>query len=157
MPTWEEFEAAAPEMAALGRAQLPGLAYLATVRRNGAPRVHPVCPFISSGRLFVTTAPTSPKRFDLLRDGRYVLHMMPGARDEEFVISGHAHLVDDPSLRAMAVESALAAVQPGSDQGIEVRPEELLFEYDIEHAMSTVWKGRPPPAGRPARRFWAPS
>ena len=60
MATWTEFERAAPEMAALGMKQFQkfGLAYLATTRKDGAPRVHPVCPVIAGGRLFVATAPT---------------------------------------------------------------------------------------------------
>ena len=86
MTTWAEFAAAAPEMAALGselRAKF-GLAFLATVRKDGSPRVHPVCPFVFRGRLFIATDPRSPKRHDLKRDGRYVLHMLPGENDAEF-------------------------------------------------------------------------
>ena len=73
MASWQAFAEAAPEMAAIGLRLLEkhGLAYLATVRKDGAPRAHPVCPFIGRGRLFVATAPTSPKRFDLLRDGSH--------------------------------------------------------------------------------------
>ena len=50
-------------------ARIP-ITYLATVRRDGAPRVHPVCPIIAKGRMFVAIAPDSPKRLDLVRDGR---------------------------------------------------------------------------------------
>ena len=53
------------------------MAFLATVRRDGAPRLHPVCPVLSSDRLFVLITPTSPKRHDLLRDGRYALQTIP--------------------------------------------------------------------------------
>jgi hypothetical protein len=152
MATWGEFEAAMPDMAAVGLRQLPGLAYLAIIRRDGRPRLHPVCPFIGGGRLFVTTAPTSPKRLDLVRDRRYALHMMLDDNREEFVIAGRVRLVDDPALRSVAAEAALAAIQPGTDGGIIVRPEEWVFEYDIEHAMTTRWDG-PPPHGRAARCF----
>jgi hypothetical protein len=153
MATWREFEAAEPDMAALGRSLLPGLAYLATVRRSGAPRLHPVCPFIAAGRLYVTTSPSSPKRFDLLRDGRFALHMLPGPGREEFLVEGRAQLVDDAMERAVAVEAALAAIQPGSDQGIIVTPEEWLFEYDIARAMVTRWRGEPPHGAR-SLAFW---
>lgn len=51
MVTWREFAAAAPDLAEAGRALLTqfgvGLAFLATVRRDGAPRLHPVCPVLS--------------------------------------------------------------------------------------------------------------
>ena len=75
MVSWQGFAAAAPELAELGRGLLTqfgvSLGFLATVRRDGAPRLHPVCPVISDERLFVLITPESPKRNDLLRDGRY--------------------------------------------------------------------------------------
>ena len=113
MATWGELLETQPEIGAVGVALLEkhGLAYLATVRPDGAPRVHPVCPFVADGRLFVATAPTSPKRLDLIRDGRYVLHMLPGRNDDEFLIRGRASLVTDASLRAIAVRGARDARQ----------------------------------------------
>ena len=66
MVTWKEFAAAEPDLADVGRSLLyqfkVGLAFLATVRQDGAPRLHPVCPVLSNGRLFVLITPTSPKR-----------------------------------------------------------------------------------------------
>jgi hypothetical protein len=48
MAHWKEFEAAAPEIAAAGKRLLyqrgVGLAFLATLRKDGAPRLHPICP-----------------------------------------------------------------------------------------------------------------
>lgn len=49
--TWTEFERQQPALADAGRRQLYqvgiGLAFLATVRPDGGPRVHPVCPVLS--------------------------------------------------------------------------------------------------------------
>ncbi len=42
-----------------------GLAFLATVRKDGALRLHPVCPVLSDDRLFVLITPESPKCRDL--------------------------------------------------------------------------------------------
>jgi hypothetical protein len=74
MVTWKEFAVAAPELARAGRALIHqfqvGLAFLATVRKDGGPRLHPVCPVFSEDRLFVLITAESPKRRDLLRDGR---------------------------------------------------------------------------------------
>ena len=47
-----------------------GLAFLATVRRDGGPRVHPMCPLIHQGGLYGFFVP-GPKQADLHRDGRY--------------------------------------------------------------------------------------
>ena len=66
MIPWHEFVAAAPELAATGESLLfqfgVGLAFLATVRKDGGPRLHPVCPVLSHGRLYVLVIPTSPHR-----------------------------------------------------------------------------------------------
>ena len=55
MITWNEFERQQPDLAGAGRRQLYqigiGLAFLATVRPDGGPRVHPVCPVISQAGL----------------------------------------------------------------------------------------------------------
>ena len=51
MKRWSEFAAEQPDMAEAGRALIyqfrVGLGYLATVRKDGGPRVHPVCPVIA--------------------------------------------------------------------------------------------------------------
>lgn len=154
MASWAEFAAAEPQMAALGlRLEAFGIAYLATVRDDGAPRLHPVCPFIADGRLFVVTADTSPKRLDLLRDGRYVLHMMPAKNGDEFRIRGRASLVTDASLRSIAVRGAREARQPDGN-GIEVKDSEWLFEYDIEEAATAYGVHVGQPGTYPVRRSW---
>jgi len=86
MITWTEFEQREPVLAEVGHAQFYqhniGLGFLATVRRDGGPRVHPVCPVISPAGLHVLILP-GPKRGDLRRDGRYSLHtemFPPGKR-----------------------------------------------------------------------------
>src|SRR6202521_2653044 len=106
MATWGEFREAAPEIAAVGVRLLEQhhLAYLATVRADGAPRVHPVSPFIIDGRLYVATPPTSPKARDQLRDRRYVLHMLPGENDDEFRIRGRARSVTGDDERSIVRE-----------------------------------------------------
>ena len=158
MATWAEFAAAEPEMAELGLRQLQkfGLAYLGTTRKDGSPRVNPVCPVIADGRLFVATSPDSPKRLGLLRDGRYVLHMLPGKQEEEFWVRGSAKRVADAATRARVVERA---TQRGEPEGgpLRIKPEEWLFEYDIGEAGTTVWLNFGTPDHRPLRRFWRAS
>jgi hypothetical protein len=99
MLTWTEFERQEPALAAVGRAQFYqhdiGLGFLATVRRDGGPRVHPVCPVISPAGLHVLIL-SGPKRGDLRRDGRYSLHtetFAPPREDDGFAVSGHAREV----------------------------------------------------------------
>ena len=77
MITWSDFQRQQPALADAGREQFYhfgiGLAFLATVRADGAPRVHPVCPVISDAGLHLLIV-AGPKRQDLCRDGRYALH-----------------------------------------------------------------------------------
>jgi hypothetical protein len=101
MITWTEFEHEQPALAAAGRAQLYqihiGLAFLATVRPDGGPRVHPVCPVLSPDGLYVLIT-AGPKRADLRRDGRYALHSEtcpPPREDDGFAIIGAVREVTD--------------------------------------------------------------
>ena len=118
MVPWHEFVAAAPELAATGEGLLfqfgVGLAFLATVRKDGGPRLHPVCPVLSHGRLYVLTIPTSPKQQDLRRDGRYALQTFPQPKPDsaEFYITGRADLIEDPSLRRAGIDIREVSVQP---------------------------------------------
>ena len=73
--SWGTLEEKAPELAAFGVSRLHGrVAYLATLRQDGSPRLHPMTPIIGQGHLFVFMEPTSPKGHDLRRDGRYAIH-----------------------------------------------------------------------------------
>jgi len=136
MVTWTEFAAVEPDLADVGRSLLfqfkVGLAFLATVRNDGAPRLHPVCPVLSSDRLFVLILPTSPKRHDLLRDGRYALQTFPQPKpgSDEFYIAGKAVGVDDPAIRAAILRDAKHMADAS----------EIAFELWIDHVMYTRWE-----------------
>jgi hypothetical protein len=110
MESWSEFAAAEPELASFGADRLTGLpAYLATVRDDGMPRVHPVTPVVSAEGLFVFMEPTSPKGQDLRERGAYALHSGVPDNDGsggEFFVSGTGHLVEDASVRANAERAA---------------------------------------------------
>lgn len=75
--TWAELAAARPDIAAVGRRLLYsfdiGLGFLATVRADGGPRVHPICPLLTESGLYGMIIP-GPKLDDLRRDPRYALH-----------------------------------------------------------------------------------
>jgi hypothetical protein len=50
-----------------------GLGFLATVRPDGGPRVHPICPLVTPEGLYGFIVP-GPKLKDLRRDSGYALH-----------------------------------------------------------------------------------
>jgi hypothetical protein len=102
--SWAGFEAAAPALADEGKRLFyqfgVGPGFLATVRENGGPRLHPVCPVIAADGLYVFVVPL-PKHADLRRDGRYALHSYPLVEvDDEFCVTGRANEVEGPRVRA---------------------------------------------------------
>lgn len=110
--SWPAFEAQQPDLARAGRGLFyqfgVGLAFLATVRPDGGPRLHPVCPVLAGGRLVAHIIP-SPKRDDLRRDGRYALHSFPCEGTEDaFYLTGRAVPVSDGSLARAAAAQFLA-------------------------------------------------
>lgn len=154
MLPWPEFCRREPALAADGQALLydvgVGLGYLATVRPDGGPRVHPMCPLIAADGLFAFIVP-GPKQRDLHRDGRYALHSFPLETNEDaFYVTGLARLVADEQRRGRlgdqfaAERSALHVPLPGSEQH--------LFEFLIGTAMLTRTTGHGDPA--PAHTVW---
>jgi hypothetical protein len=144
MASWSTFEQAMPEMADAGRRLLyqhgPGLAFLATVRGDGGPRLHPVCPTLVDGHLYAAILRTSPKCADLVRDGRFALHAFPAADvDDEFCVTGRARAVD--ATGAAACERGLAR------DGV-TSSDHTVFEFDLERALWSRYETRPqwPPA-----------
>jgi hypothetical protein len=153
MVTWKEFAAAAPDLADVGRSLLfqfkVGLAFLATVRRDGAPRLHPVCPVLSNDRLFVLITPSSPKLHDLLQDGRYALQSFPQpkAGSDEFSIAGKAVLADDSATRAEILREAKHMADAS----------ETSFELWIDRVMHTRWENVLTPQMRSVHTKWRPA
>lgn len=142
--SWSALESGNPELAAFGAARLHGqVSYLATLRADGGPRVHPVTPIARDGHLFLFMEPTSPKAADLRRDGRYALHCGVGDNEGtggEFAVSGRAREVLSDEQRALALR--LAPYEP---------PDRcVLFEFDVARALSTVYEG-----GETLRRRWS--
>ncbi|MFI6265758.1 pyridoxamine 5'-phosphate oxidase family protein [Micromonospora sp. NPDC051006] len=153
MASWSEFAADEPRLANGIRVLLqqygPGFGYLATVRADGGPRVHPVSPVITDEGLFCFVI-DSPKRRDLERDGRYALHSFPPEEsDDEAYVAGHARPVTDQARVARLAASAGAAPQ------VDWR----LFEFTVDVAMlarrdSGSAGGPAESFGRPAVQVW---
>jgi hypothetical protein len=136
--SWKHLEDQQPELAAFGRERLHRrVSYLATVRQDGSPRVHPVTPLIADGHLFVFMEPTSPKGHDLRRDGRYALHSSVADNDGtggEFTVAGYAHIVENAVSRDIA------------DTAHDSPPlaRWILFELHVGRASSTLYEHEEP-------------
>ncbi len=134
--SWNAFEEASPELARLCYEKLNRkIAYLATLRKDGSPRLHPVTPFIANGMLFIFTEPSSPKIQDLRRDGRYALHCTVGGEGPltEVLVSGEAVVVSNPRVREQAQSVAASSVVIDAYVLFEFQVKQVLVvEYDAE-------------------------
>ena len=76
MPSWSDFEAAAPELAARVRERLDAHTHktLATIRADGAPRISGTESRFAEGELWIGSMPRARKAHDLQRDPRFALH-----------------------------------------------------------------------------------
>lgn len=149
MATWGELKEARPDLAEHGARLLKqyavAMAFIATLRKDGAPRLHPCCPALTETGLYVFIPHTSPKLHDLSRDPRYALHtFLPEEGDEEFYVAGKAARVDDPDVRAAMVATHHYA--PPAD--------EAFFELSIERALHTTWENWATPETRPIYEKW---
>jgi hypothetical protein len=128
--SWQEFAAADPVMADQGRAALyrrgDGEGFLVTVAGEAPPRTHPVNAGVVDGHLYTFVQDFSAKARDLAADGRYALHAHQDVVvPHEFMVRGHATLVDDPAIRQAVAK----------DWFFTVSDDYPLYELLIEHAL----------------------
>ena len=147
MLTWKQFSAARPDLARVGAGLLYefggiGLGFLATVRADGGPRVHPVCPVLNDDGLFAFVVP-GPKLDDLRRDRRFALHsetFPPPRHDDAFYVTGRAQEHDDPQLRSSLTSQFLRERQ--LDEPWPAFGDQALIEFTIQRCLVTLTAGR---------------
>lgn len=137
MAKWSDVLQAAPEPAQLAQARVEatGLALLATLRRDGSPRISGIEPLFAGGELWLGMMPGSTKALDLLRDPRFALH---NATIDKQVAEGDAKLAGvavDASGDA-DVERFRAAFREHSGHDIPPGPIQL-FRADVRE-LSTL-------------------
>jgi hypothetical protein len=107
MPSWGEFAAAQPELAAKVESRFGVRKHktLATVRADGSPRISGIEAEFTEGQLFMGMMPGSRKLEDLQRDPRIALHSPtedppddhPSGWQGEAKIAGRARQVPYPN------------------------------------------------------------
>jgi hypothetical protein len=124
--SWSEIEAAAPELAAAARAFLEARTHktIATLRRDGSPRISGTEATLHDGELWWGSMPNSVKAQDLRRDPRFALHS--GSQDPpdwegDAKVAGRAEELTGER-RAAAVESL----------GWEVGDDAHVFRAEID-------------------------
>jgi hypothetical protein len=148
-----------PGVVALGRgtvvpADTPcfAIAYLATVRSDGAPRLHPFCPILAGGRLFAAIPRSSPKGEDLRRDPRCVIHAMPGPEDDELCLRAVAtEVTADPKTTSLVTQ---VVSHSGVGGMIESVSHDAIFEFDLQQVDVAWWVDIGQPGTHAIRKQW---
>lgn len=162
MTTWNAFTEEAHPLAGVARRRMDetGVVYLATLRRNGWPRISPTEPLIMDGDLYLGMMWRSTKALDLHRDPRCVVHTTIKDRMDaggDVKLYGNAVDVQDQAERdryCVAIKEKIDWSPTGDFD---------LFRLDITEAGMTrvedevmyIWHWRPgttpaPPRSRPA-------
>ncbi len=156
---WRDLEAAAPEIALLGRERLDGarVAMLGTLRRDGSPRISPIEPYLTQGHLLFGAMSWSLKARDLQRDPRCVLHSAisdPDSGEGELKLYGRATEAHD-QIRDGCREAWWAARPSEAAYVFSLNIEQATFiSWDIERGKMTVSRWSPRLGFRQATRSY---
>ena len=150
MGSWAEFEFAAPEFGEAGRRLLIGadgvaIGFVASVGAGAVPHLSPVCPIFCGQHLYLSAGAATPKAADFRITGRYVLHALLAANDEEFQVAGRAAEVGDQAERAAVHQAIPFQAFQRSDP---------IFRLSIERALWVFWERVGQPDTRAVRRRW---
>jgi Pyridoxamine 5'-phosphate oxidase len=140
MIEWKQFVSEAPETAAVFERRLAatGLGLIATLRKDGFPRVSPLEPLLGDDRLWLGMMPGSTKVRDLVRDPRLCLHSATADKDVadgDAKLWGRAVRADDDDTKGRYVAAFKAAT--GNDLG-EMPGGFSLFWLDLTGGSSLV-------------------
>jgi len=148
MAMWAEFADAEPDLAAFARERMAGrIVYLATLRLDGGPRVHPVSPWLAAGLLCVSFRDASPKLREVGRDPRYALHTAQPWDDHA---GDHGEFMARGSLEELAPSHPAVVARPSQTAYGLVHyacsvAEAVATEYtDEEMPVRRRWKAPPP-------------
>ena len=139
MHAWNDVATEAPELAerVAARFAATGLGFLATTRRDGAPRISGLEPLIAGGELWLGMMPDSRKAADLARDPRFALHAATIDKDVtegDAKVAGRAVEVTDTATRQTFIDAFAAAT--GHDLGGELPM--TLFRTDLTEVVLTA-------------------
>ncbi|WP_327676471.1 pyridoxamine 5'-phosphate oxidase family protein [Kitasatospora sp. NBC_00458] len=130
MATWQDFEHEAPDLAPAVRARFEANKHhvLATLRRDGSPRVSGTEVDFIGADLMLGSMDGAVKALDLRRDARFALHSNPSDEtlaDGDSKVSGRAVEVTGEAERA-AYEAELPEPPPGPYQAFRLEVEQVV-------------------------------
>ena len=155
MATWEDVTTAAPELAKAARELFEAHTHLtiATLRKDGSPRISGIeCRFIE-GELWFGSMPNALKARDLRRDPRFALHSGTGDASDwqgDAKLSGRAEEITEPE-RMTEIFEAMGHPQSGPSHLFRAELSEVStvrLGDPADHLVIDVWR-----EGQPVRRI----
>ena len=108
MASWSELEAEVPELVARARRHFDSNKHktIATLRRDGSPRISGIELIFAEGELWVGSMPQAVKALDLQRDPRFALHSASDADDfqGDAKLAGLAEEVESDEVKQRVVQ-----------------------------------------------------
>jgi hypothetical protein len=144
MPSWTEFEAAAPALAERVRSRLDAHVHktLATVRRDGAPRISGTETAFAEGDLWIGSMWQARKALDLQRDPRFALHSGsddPPGWNGDAKLAGVVEEITDPE-RVRAINGPKAPPGPSHLFRLDLREVSVVALHESGQAIEIeVW------------------
>jgi hypothetical protein len=144
MPSWTEFEAAAPTLAERVRSRLDAHVHktLATVRRDGAPRISGTETAFAEGDLWIGSMWHARKALDLRRDPRFALHSGsddPPGWNGDAKLAGVVEEITDPE-RVRAINGPKAPPGPSHLFRLDLREVSVVALHESGQAIEIeVW------------------
>jgi Pyridoxamine 5'-phosphate oxidase len=145
MARWQDVMDSEPEFAQTAKAMFDRNKHklLATLRKDGSPRISGIETIFTDGDLWLGMMPGSMKLRDLQRDGRFALHTSsenpseddPGSWTGDAKVSGEAVEIDDDDVKRRVFQHGETAGHP--PEGVP------LFRLDL-HDVVIARIGEPP-------------
>lgn len=152
MSGWADFQQEAPDLAGMVRSRFTHHKHclLATVRRDGSPRLSGIELWFWKGEAWLGLMPGSAKGSDLDRDPRFELHSAPTDLDLEEPdarIHGIAERVsDDATIAAFAADLPHPAPPPHEMDLFRIEPTQaVLVRVEGDELVMESWSPGVPP------------
>ena len=144
MSSWTDFEAAAPALAERVRSRLDAHVHktLATVRRDGSPRISGTETAFVEGELWIGSMWRARKALDLQRDPRFALHSGsddPPGWSGDAKLAGVVEEITDPE-RVRAINGSKAPPGPSHLFRLDLREVSVVGLHESGRAIEIqVW------------------
>jgi hypothetical protein len=152
MASWDEVTAAVPELAGKARGLFDAHRHktLATLRKDGSPRISGTEANFADGELWLGSMHRSMKALDLRRDPRLALHSAsedppddPTAWQGDAKVAGRAEEITDPARKKAVQQASGGGEPPGPYHLFRVDVTEVVLTRvgdPPDHLVIEVWR-----------------